>query len=149
MGRAWVRAGTFPGDQSPKMSKPISMTKVAAAAQVQANALQRSWFKRFFRMLNGGRMRDGALTLSKPDEAIRRRRVNDFFKLFGSAPATIANVKELSTYLNLERLDSSHRLTKHEFLLGMFTEMVELLEIQPLFSYDSLFPSKSNKPKWY
>ena len=125
------------------------MTKVAAAAKVQANALQRSWFKRFFRLLHSGRFTQGNLRLSKPDEAIRRRRVEDFFKMFGGMPAVVANVQELNTYLNLKRLDSSNQLTKYEFLQGMFTEMIDLLEIQPLFSYDSLFPLKSNKPKWY
>ena len=142
-------AGTSLGAQSPNMSKPILMTKIAAAAQVQANALQRSWFKRFFRLLSSGQLSGGSIILSRSDDAIRRRRVDDFFKLFGSMPAVVANVQELNTYLNLERLDSSSQLTKYEFLQGMFTEMIDLLEIQPLFSYDSLFPLKSNKPKWF
>jgi hypothetical protein len=39
-------------------------------------------------------------------------------------------------------MDLSQQLTKDEFLKGMFVEMVELLEIQPIFSYDSLFRTK-------
>jgi hypothetical protein len=100
-------------------------------------------------LLHSGRFTQGSLRLSTPDEAIRRKSVEDFFKVFGGMPAVVANVQELNTYLNLERLDSSSQLTKYEFLQGMFTEMIDLLEIQPLFSYDSLFPLKSNKPKWY
>jgi hypothetical protein len=143
MGARGIIQARAPELQFSNMSKVVLMTKIAAQAQVQANALQRTWFKLFFRFLAvRARLDQGALVLLKRDRNYHKRRLEAFFQTFGSLPAVVANPQDIQTYLNLERMDLSQQLSKDEFLKGMFMEMVELLEIQPIFSYDSLFPTK-------
>lgn len=136
-------SGPRPKASFSKMSKVVLMTKIAAQAQVKANAVQRTWFKLFFRFLaTRTKLESGALEVRKRDRRYHQGRIESFFQIFGSLPAVISNTREIQTYLNLERLDTTEQLTKEEFLKGMFTEMVELLELQPIFTYDSLFPTK-------
>jgi len=100
----------------------------------QPDAMQRSFFRRFFGVLREGVMVDGLLVLPNKAKKKLQTQISAYPYLFGHLASSYNNHSDIQHYLNNRRSDESKQLTRDEFLEQMYAELMELLGfyVEPL-----------------